>query len=213
MIAMTVALAAQEKGDLYVSGYFGIGGGSTNASITTGGQKTSSTTPSAVKFQIGPKAGYFVIDRLEVNLELGYTLDRSMPNNNSTADRNFYDFSHLFSITPGVNYYIPICDKLYYNPGFYLDLGFGSSRERIDANTVEKSGVTTFGFGLRLISFEFQPCEHFAITLNAGDFSYNLMHTGDEDSSTGTTIKTSANVHSVNFGLNLSTSIGFKYYF
>lgn len=213
LIAMTVALAAQEKGDFYVSGYFGIDGGSTSTSTTTGGQKVSSSTPSGVNFQIGPKAGYFILDRLEVNLALDYQLARTDPNIHSTVDRNFYDFTHVFSITPGVNYYLPICDRLYYNPGFYLSLGFGSSRERFDENTVTRDGITAFGFGFRLVSFEFQPCEHFAITLNAGDFSYTLTHTGDENTGAGTTVKTSTNINTVGFDINLGTSIGFKYYF
>lgn len=213
LAALSLAMSAQQKGDMYVEGSLGINGGSTVSSAKAGNETVKTTDPSALNFQIAAQYGYFVIDRLEVNLALGYSLDRSTPNRNSTADQNFYDFDNLFAIAPGVNYYFPLGEKVWYNPGVYVSVGFGSHKSQLDSSTSEKHGLTQFGFGLSLISFEFRPCEHLGISLKAGDFTYTMLNTKVTETIAGTTVSTSTTKNSVSFGLNLGASIGFRCYF
>lgn len=213
LAGLSLALSAQQKGDMYVEGSLGITGGSTTASAKAGNETIKTTEPSALDFQIAAQYGYFVIDRLAVNLSLGYSLSRSTPNRNSTADRNFYDFDNLFTIAPGVNYYFQLGEKIWYNPGAYLSVGFGNHKSQIDSTTSEKQGLTAFGFGLSLISFELRPCDHLGISLKAGDLTYTMRNTKVTETVAGTTVTTSTTDNSVDLGLNLGASIGFRYYF
>lgn len=213
ILSVGTALSAQNKGDMYISGSLGISGGNTTSSVTAGSQTTKIKDPSSFTFQIEPQFGYFVMDRLEVNLSIGYSLTRSEPNRNSTADKNFYDFTNLFTIAPGVSYYLPVCDRLWYTPAFQIGVGFGSYKSQLDASTTEKSGLTTFGMALSILKFEFRPCDHLGIALSAGDLSYTLTHRKYEDTINDATVKTVSNNSSVDLGLNLGTSIAFRYYF
>lgn len=213
ILSAGAVLSAQNKGDMYISGALGISGGNTSTSVSAGSQTTKTKDPSSFTFQIEPQFGYFVLDRLEVNLSIGYSLTRSEPNSNSTSDKNFYDFTNLFTIAPGVSYYLPVCDRLWYTPAFQIGVGFGNYKSQLNASTTEKAGLTTFGLGLSLLKFEFRPCDHLGIALSAGDLSYTLTHTKYEDTINDSTVKTVSNTNSVDLGLNLGTSIAFKYYF
>lgn len=213
LAGISLALSAQQKGDMYVEGNLGINGGSTTASAKTGSETIKATDPSALDFQIAAQYGYFVMDRLEVNLALGYSLSRSTPNRHSTTDQNFYDFDNLFTIAPGVNYYFPLGEKIWYNPGVYVSVGFGNHKSQIDNTTSEKQGLTQFGLGLSLISFELRPCDHLGISLKAGDLTYTMLNTKVTETIAGTTVTTSETNNSVRLGLNLGASIGFRYYF
>lgn len=213
LAALSLAMSAQQKGDMYVEGSLGITGGNTVTSAKAGNETVKTTDPSALNFQIAAQYGYFVIDRLEVNLALGYSLDRSTPNRNSTADQNFYDFDNLFTIAPGVNYYFPLGEKIWYNPGVYVSVGFGNHKSQLNSSTTEKQGLTQFGLGVSLISFELRPCEHLGISLRAGDLTYTMLNTKVTETIAGTTVSSSTTNNSVNFGLNLGASIGFRCYF
>lgn len=210
---LPVVMSAQNKGDMYISGSLGIDGGNKSSSVSLGGTKTTTKAPAAFSFQIEPSFGYFVIDRLEVNLALGYDLAKSTPNQYSTANDNLFDFTNLFTIAPGVSYYIPICDKFWYVPGVALSVGFGNYKTQVAVNATEKRNLTTFGIGVSLLSFEFRPCEHLGIRFSAGDLSYKLSHTKYDASQNGNTATYTVNSNSVGLGINLGTTIGFKYYF
>lgn len=202
-LAALTGLSAQEKGDMYISG---------NLDISSTGTRTSAgsivtKTPSSFGFGIAPEFGYFITDRLEVNLGLGYELDRTHRGTDSNGN-NLFNVSNVFTISPGVRYYVPLGEKFYYTPGFDLSVGFGGSRREIDPQTSVKGGITRFGIVLSALAFEFRPAEHFGITFRAGNLSYSLNHT----SSKGAT-KSTDNTGTFRFNLNTGAGIGFKYYF
>ena len=208
-------VSAQQKGDMYISGSLALSGGSTSASASASvqGIKTTVKEPSAFSFQIAPEFGIFVLDRLQVNISLGYSLTRSEPNKHSTDTENFYDFTNLFVISPGVKYYVPVCDKLYYTPGLSLGVGFGNENTQISSNISEKEPLTTFGISLSFLEFEFRPCDCLGISLSAGDLKYAYVHSTYKKVDDGESVKYAANSNSVSLGLNLGAKIGFKYYF
>ncbi len=200
---VSVAVSAQDKGDMYISGNFTIESGSTRN--TVGNVVTK--TPATMSFGIAPQFGYFVIDRLEVNFSLGFTHSRY--NNGTDEDDNpLFRKTNVFAITPGVRYYVPLGEKFWYTPGFDLSVGFGGNSRDIDKQTVVKGGVTQFGLNLSAVAFEFRPAEHFGITLRAGGLSYSM----DRSTSKGST-KTSSVDNDFSFSINTGASIGFKYYF
>lgn len=213
-VALFVAISghAQKKGDMYLSGTFEISGGNTNSSSTVSGQTTSTVRPSTLNFGIAPQFGYFFADNIEVNLALGYDLTKTF-NSMDANDNKLFTREGIFFIRPGVSYYIKLTDKLYYTPAFSLGIGFGSETEDVSVNTTRKSGLTRVDISLSLLSFEFQPCEHLGIVFSAGDFGYQFTNTKQTNANGNTSTTTSTKRNNVAFGINLSTAIGFKYYF
>ncbi len=206
-------VSAQQKGDMYISGSLSLSGGSTSASASVQGTRTTVREPSAFSFQIIPEYGIFVMDRLQVNIGVGYSLTRSEPNKHSTDSENYYDYTNLFVISPGVSYYVPVCDKLYYTPGLSLGVGFGNEKSQLKSDLIEKNPLTSFGISLSFLEFEFRPCSHLGISLSAGELNYTYLHSTYKEVDNGETVKYSSNSNSVSFGLNLGAKIGFKYYF
>lgn len=215
MAIMGLTLSAQKKGDMYVSGSFSISGGTESGMAKTGNTKINASEPLPFSFSFAPAFGYFIMDNLEVNASLGYKINRSAPNGNSTADRNYYNFSHEFVISPGAKYYFPIVDgKFFYTPGAALSIGFDASSSRVNDNTVTKDPAGfIFGLGLDLVSFEFRPAEHIGVIFSAGSFGWSLKSSTDKNTAGGVETKTVSTTNTVNFGLNTGATIGFKYYF
>ena len=220
-LGMVNPLKAQQQGDMVITGSLGMGGNSTHyrTKFVSPDEtiKDKEIVPGTFRFSIMPEFGYYVLDRLEVSLALGYDLERSDAVD-QWQGKNCYDFTHLFTINPGISYHLPICEKFYYAPAFYLSVGFGSvNSQSAGRNGIEvaKEGFTSFGFGLALLSFEIEPTEHFAISLSAGDFTYALVHAKEVEESELYDSKASSHVtvNNVDFGLNLGAKIGFKYYF
>lgn len=199
----SAAVSAQEKGDMYVSGNFTLEGG--NSRNTVGNVVTK--TPATLIFGIAPQFGYFVMDRLEVSISLGYTHNRY--NNGTDNDgNNLFRKTNVFEISPGVKYYVPLADKFWYTPGFDFGVGFGGNRREVDRQTTVKGGITQFSLNLSAVAFEFRPSEHFGVTLRAGGLAYTM----DRTSSKGST-GTSDVDNEFSFKINTGASIGFRYYF
>lgn len=207
-VLTAATMSAQQKGDMYISGSVMLSGGNAKQEVTM--SSTTNTTDIPLTFNLGivPSFGYFVADNFEVNLALGYTLTKDY--RRTDADNNkLYDNDNLFTIMPGVNYYLKLADRLYYVPGFSLGIGFGSRVSDIDVNTTENTPYTNFDLNLSLLTFEFRPADFLGVTFNAGDFSYSLTSTKESGDGV-TTVRT---VNDVDLGLNLGASIGLKYYF
>lgn len=198
------ALNAQNQGDMYISGSIGMAGNSTKVTA----ENTTVKSPGGFQMSITPQFGYFIIDNLELHLGLGYSFqkepDVSDPDYKSSTNTG------MFVINPGISYYVPIVEnKFFYAPGLDLGVGFGSQNYKTETSKEKLFGVTNFYISLSLLSFEYRPVHNFGISFRAGDLTYSLMQykqtVGDE------TMKVSNN--NFNFGLNLSASLGFRYYF
>lgn len=188
---------------MYISGNLTVEGG--NSQSTSG--NTVTKTPGTVSFGIAPQFGYFVVDRLEINFSLGYTLDR-YTNGQDSEGNNLFRRTNVFEITPGIRYYVPLGEKFFYAPGFDLSVGFGGNSREVDRQTTVKSGITRFGLSLSAIAFEFRPSEHFGITLRAGGLTYTMDKTSSKGSS-----KSTSTSNDISFRINTGAGIGFKYYF
>ena len=114
MIAASVTLSAQQKGDFTVGGALGVGGGSiTNKWSTTAGGQTNSekeTYPSTTNFTLAPTFSYFVIDNLELSAGLQYDMTRSY-NGKSSDNKNRFGFQHIAMGIIGAHYYIPLIEE------------------------------------------------------------------------------------------------------
>lgn len=100
--------------------------------------------------------------------------------------------THTLVVGPKFSYFIPLCDKLYYTPT--LDIAFCYA-------VSDGFGLPGFGLGANFVCFEYQPTEHIGLSASMLSLNYIMF------SRAGIT------VNEVDFGLSLSPSIGFKYYF
>ena len=215
MIAALTAgltMAAQQKGEMSVTGTLLLSGGSTKVEMSASGSTQTSKTTNPFAFNLGAGFGYFIMDNVEVSLGLYYGLDREK-NGLSTQDTNFYDSESTFTIKPEVAYYIPLgSDTFFWKPAFQLGFAFNSAKEQVNKETTNKL-KQPFGFtlGLDILAFEIKPWEHLAFDFSIGGLFYN--NASLKTDTAGVTSK--AVSHNITFGFNnvFSPTLGVKYIF
>ena len=212
-------LRAQNKGDMVISGSLGLSGTTTHSSLryssSSMDSRESSVAPGAFEFSIMPEFGYFVLDRLEFDVSIGYSLSRS-ESTGTWQGKNLFTFMHVVTVNPGLVYHLPSCEKFYYTPAFHLNVGGGVQNVQDggrDGISTTGQGFGVFGFSISALAFEIKPTEHFAISLSAGEFSYGLVTASEKVTSGDESVRSRATVNVVELGLNLGATIGFKYYF
>lgn len=201
LVGTGFALHAQDRGDMLVSGTLSWNTSSSKNTVAS----TSETSKGSRSFEFIPQFHYFVIDRLSVGLGIGYTLDKS-PNGRTANDEQLFNKNGMFLLKPMVSYYLPLSEKFYYVPRFYVGLGFGKNKSEINNTEITESDASRFQIGLALLNFEFRPAEHIGIMFNAGELGYQTT-TIKEDSDNKTSDR------NFSLGLNLGATIGFNYYF
>ncbi len=209
-IAFGVTVSAQHKGDFSVGGALGISGGSLKTTVKYIGESTSKSTPSTVDFNLNPYFNYFVIDNLELNAGLGYSMQREFYDKDEDTGKNYYTFTHTALFQIGAHYFVPLVGGiLYYTPGINFGFGGGSFVSPFDDDNIANTMKIPFAFGceINLGKFEFKPVEKIGVTLNVFDLSivYAKFDTGSKDYKLGTT------GFAANF--DYGTSVGVKYYF
>lgn len=125
------ASAQMEKGSWVVSGSTALGFNSLTAKLTSEGETDSS--PSLNVFTLTPSAGYFVMDKLAIGLDLGYA-SMSVNQDGDKASLN------LFSVMPAGTYYF----KSGSNVIPYLSAGLGYAT--VSLNYKENNTTTTESF-------------------------------------------------------------------
>lgn len=216
MIAASVTLSAQQKGDFSVGGALGVGGGSNSEKYTVtangGTQSDKSSEPTTTNFILAPMFNYFVIDNLELSAGIRYNMTRDFWDKDDN-NKNLYSFNHMVFGVIGAHYYIPLIqDKLYYTPGVEFGFGGGSYvRPDYNNNNEPKTDKVpfTFAFNADLGKFEFKATDNIGISANL--FCLNVTTSSDKTSESGVTAKMSATNFSA--GLNYGITLGVKYYF
>ncbi|MCM1501459.1 MAG: outer membrane beta-barrel protein [Bacteroidales bacterium] len=214
-----LTMSAQTKGDMYASGSLTVSGGSSKSTVTvtTNGNSTTKkdSNPSSTKFSISPEFGYFIMDNLAIEGSITYGMDKSLNQTVSTSDKNYYDYTHLFSIDPGVRYYVRLgSDKFWYTPGANLSLGFVQHVNRVNTDTTTKPKAPfAFGLSVDILAFEFKPAEQFGIVLRGGSLDWNLTTVSTKEEVSSIKTKTRVTSNTASLSLNSSLTIGFKYYF
>lgn len=223
-----VSMSAQMKGDMSISGNFGIGTGNSVATTNYSNVTTTVKAPKGVDFNIGASYGYFVADNLEVSLGLYYGLYR-IQNNWMDTDTNkkFYDMTNSFTIAPQLKYYLSIVDDVfYYTPSFKIGYSIEGGKSQLDENTtvdytweldglpgVGFGGPRTFTIGLDLVSFEYKPSYNIGINFSLGGIYYDNVSYKYEADDSKDTAKVSDNSFNLGFDSVLTPTIGVKFYF
>lgn len=164
--------SAQNKGDIYVGGIAGI-----NISGAKVISPLASASEIAAGIGIAPEFGYFVTNRLKIG---------------ATATWTFSASTHAITIGPNLAYYVRLCDGLYYTPGIEICFAYGAT---------DDYNMPGLGAGLRVLSLEFRPTQHFGFEVNMMSLSYVVLN------------KDGLSSNSFNAGLGVNPSIGLKYYF
>lgn len=166
------------------SGWFITG----NVGVSMDDQKDFVNGDKLTSFTIAPTVHKMISDKWALGLGLSFEYQKA-----KEADTKY----NLFSIEPSAIYFVRICDKFYYTPTIFFGVGFGENHADQD--------ITAFSGGLKPFSFEFRPCDSFALTFCAGDLSYSSIKY-EKDRAKGT--------HK-NFNLSLKDKfeVGFRYYF
>lgn len=99
---------------------------------------------------------------------------------------------NILTLGPDLTYYIPLCEGLYYTPGVTCQFAMA---------IVDGMGLLGVGAGLNLFALEFRPTKHFGFSASVVSLTYVGL------------FKSYASLNTVSFGLGVSPSVGFKYYF
>lgn len=124
LLAGAVALfglsnAQMIKGDWVISGNTGIGFNSINTKTKVAGESFDGTKVST--FSVTPSVGYFVIDKLAVGIDLGFTSITTKDDGDKTTLSNF-------SVMPTATYYFANSSKLV--PFLGAGIGYASNKTK-----------------------------------------------------------------------------------
>lgn len=211
-----VSMSAQMKGDKTIYGNLGFGGGS--YSYSEGSITGKVSNPDGFNFDIGVGFGYFITDKVEIGLQVGF--DHFKKQNNldeyleDSSIKKLYNTESTFSLVPSLKYYAPIVEEtVYYTPGVSLGFGFNSGKIQAEETITVDDDTQPFVFalGIDLLAFEFKPSYNIGINVSLGGF-YFRQESIDYDIE-GTHFKTSTTEWAFDIDSIFSPTIGFKYYF
>ncbi len=183
-LAFTTPILAQNKGNKYIGGNFGI----VSSAQTADG--------SSVTFGLAlePEFGYFVTNKFSIGASVGYALETA--NKAGPA-------SHIITITPKMTYYAKLADNFYYTPTLQLGFACGFLGKTSTSNMVVMPG---FGFDLAVGCFEFRPTQKIGLSFNLLGLTYTFLSYKESS-------YYEYKSNQIRFKLGGTTSIGFKYYF
>lgn len=158
-------------------------------------------------FDLG--AVYFVTEKLEVNMGLGYSNVRNYQGLDTDRATKLYQNVGFFNIAPAVGYHIPLCNWLHYVPKLELGFGFGSVVTDVTfiPQTTRQTGSSfQFYADLSLLNFEVLANKHFSLTLDVGGLTYITQTLKPAPNTSQTT-------NLFNMSLLNGALVGFRYYF
>ena len=205
LLCGTFALSAQNKGDKYLSGSFGLSFGNQEQEISNGAVSTTASQPLSTTFNVIGEVGYFIADNLRVGLALGVPFNSSP--SNQTDDGDWLSTKTLgFQINPSIAYYAKMAENLYYTPEIGGSYEIGSYKEQLTKNNTYNADYTGWNLYFHFLAMEYRVNEKFALGVGIGTLGYVSAKVKDPDSDAF--LGTSQFVFNFN-----STSVSVRYYF
>ncbi|PWA05428.1 outer membrane beta-barrel protein [Flavobacterium psychrotolerans] len=167
------------KGDLFISG--GVSYGSSNdksAEVKTSG------------FEIAPKVGFFVTEKIAIGARLGFTTNKVEDHNVTTVDGN------TFAMGVFGRYYCTPADKF----SVFTNLGFdySSSKNKLAPSSSDK--LNGFEIGLQPgVSYFLSKC--FAMEATYGNLGYQTEKSNASGAKSTGTFGIDLDLRSISFGL------------
>ncbi|HFK5584023.1 TPA: OmpW family outer membrane protein [Elizabethkingia anophelis] len=180
------ASAQTEKGSWVVGGSTSIG--FNNVSTKVKSDNTTFDGPKVNTFTIAPSAGYFVIDKLSVGLDLAYT-------NATTKYDGAKTTSNTFAILPTATYYFT--DNSVIKPYLGAGIGYASNTEKEEYRG-KSNEYTVDGFAWKVkggFAYFFTPSI-------AADLGLSYSQFSNKDNGVRTNVNT--------FGVGVGLSVFFK---
>ncbi|AQW89420.1 OmpW family outer membrane protein [Elizabethkingia anophelis] len=180
------ASAQTEKGSWVVGGSTSIG--FNNVSTKVKSDNTTFDGPKVNTFTIAPSAGYFVIDKLSVGLDLAYT-------NATTKYDGAKTTSNTFAILPTATYYFT--DNTVIKPYLGAGIGYASNTEKEEYRG-KSNEYTVDGFAWKVkggFAYFFTPSI-------AADLGLSYSQFSNKDNGVRTNVNT--------FGVGVGLSVFFK---
>lgn len=204
-LCCSVAMFAQEKGEMYISGTLDFSVGTQTSILTSGSISESVQNPLTTSFAVGTEYAYFAAKNLRIALALSYGMS-SEPT--EKVDNKWYKTNtNLFQINPNIAYYVKLADRFYYTPEIGVSFGFGNIKQPITTTSTYTSPYSSWDVYANLIAFEFRVSQHFAMGCGYGSISYLSAKITDTDNK-------SNNIKNNTFKLDLGTAgLYARYYF
>lgn len=180
------ASAQTEKGSWVVGGSTSIG--FNNVSTKVKSDNTTFDGPKVNTFTIAPSAGYFVIDKLSVGIDLAYT-------NATTKYDGAKTTSNTFAILPTATYYFT--DNSVIKPYLGAGIGYASNTEKEEYRG-KSNKYTVDGFAWKVkggFAYFFTPSI-------AADLGLSYSQFSNKDNGVRTNVNT--------FGVGVGLSVFFK---
>ncbi|AMR40192.1 OmpW family outer membrane protein [Elizabethkingia anophelis] len=180
------ASAQTEKGSWVVGGSTSIGFNNVSTKVKSG--NTTFDGPKVNTFTIAPSAGYFVIDKLSVGLDLAYT-------NATTKYDGAKTTSNTFAILPTATYYFT--DNTVIKPYLGAGIGYASNTEKEEYRG-KSNEYTVDGFAWKVkggFAYFFTPSI-------AADLGLSYSQFSNKDNGVRTNVNT--------FGVGVGLSVFFK---
>lgn len=189
--------AQTEKGSWVVGGSTTLGFNSTNTKYKYEGD--SADGPKVSTFTITPSVGYFVIDKLAIGLDLGYTsLTTKMDEEFLGSNYSSKSTLSTFSILPTATYYFKSNSKVL--PYLGVGAGYSTSKEKF---TQSGAGSNDYEDNLNGFAWKGKGGIVFLITPSIGiDLGVSYLGTNgkyDDDSD----VKVQTNTFGVNAGISV----------
>lgn len=179
--------AQTEKGSWVVGGSTTIGFNSVGSKVDYNGGSVDG--PKVSTFNFTPSVGYFVMNKLAVGLDLGFTSVSTKYNDDGSNDK--YTTS-TFSLMPTATYYFTTESKLF--PYLGAGLGYASTKEKDNSYETKVDGFAWKGKG---------GVAYFITDKVAIDIGLSYHRYSNKDTYDGQDIKTKINTFGVGAGLSI----------
>ncbi|KQR94547.1 hypothetical protein ASG01_01290 [Chryseobacterium sp. Leaf180] len=178
--------AQMTKGDWVISGNTGLGFNSVQTKYKAEGQSFEGAKIST--FSVTPSVGYFVIDKLAVGIDLGFTSITTKEEGDKSTLSNF-------SVMPTATYYFANSSKLV--PYLGAGIGYASITTKETFNNISQS-FTTDGLAWKVKG----GVTYMATTSLGINLGVSYDQFANKETYFGTEVKTNVNTFGVNAGIS-----------
>lgn len=182
--------AQMSKGDWVISGNTGMGFNNVNTTFKAEGQ--SEDGPKVSTFSLTPSVGYFVIDKLAVGIDLGFTTATTKYDGEKTTTTSF-------AVMPTATYYFANDSK--FVPFLGAGVGYASVKNKASVDFMgvsESEEVTTDGLAWKVKGgVTYMATQSLGINLGVGFDQFS-----NKESYEGIDLKTKVSTFGVNVGFS-----------
>ena len=181
LLCGSLSLSAQNKGDKYIAGSFGLSFGNQEQELSDGVFSTTASQPLSTTLSLQAEIGYFIADNLRVGLALGVPFNSSP--SNQTDDGTWLKTNTLgLEINPSIAYYVKMAENLYYTPEIGGTYEFGFYKEQLTKNNTYNADYSGWSLYFNFLALEYRVNEKFALGVGIGTLGYVSAKIKDPDS-------------------------------